>query len=71
MKRCLSLWLAVALAFCGMNAGAAETFPLSERVLSGQEMLAYVEDAVYSELADILDSEQFFVESVATSYVST
>lgn len=38
--------------------------------LDSQDLLAYVEDAVYTELVDTLDPEQFYVQEVATTYVS-
>lgn len=38
--------------------------------LDSQDLLAYVEDTVYTELVDTLDPDQFFVQEVATTYVS-
>ncbi len=38
--------------------------------LSDPELQRYVEDAVYSDLVDSLDSDDYFVENVETAYVS-
>ena len=38
--------------------------------LDDQELLCHVEDAIYTELVQKLDPEMFYVESVATTYIS-
>lgn len=38
--------------------------------LDDQELLCHVEDAIYTELVQTLDPEMFYVESVATTYIS-
>lgn len=52
-----------------------ETTVLEEEIpeynsLDDQELLCHVEDAIYTELVQTLDPEMFYVESVATTYVS-
>lgn len=52
-----------------------ETTVLKEEIpeynsLDDQELLCHVEDAIYTELVQTLDPEMFYVESVATTYVS-
>ena len=84
MKRCLSLWLAVALAFCGMSMRAFAENSLitnenseldgSEKIeftgLSDPKLLQYVEDNIYAELVSHFDSEDYIIESITTAYLS-
>lgn len=56
---------------CGLNINTLAEAPLlDEQVLSGQDMLSYVESAVYAELVETLDPEMFYVEDVSTAYLS-
>lgn len=71
MKRVLSLILIISLLLCGLNINTLAEAPLlDEQVLSGQDMLSYVESAVYAELVETLDPEMFYVEDVSTAYLS-
>lgn len=38
--------------------------------LSNQDLLRYIEDSIYSDLIDNLDSEEYFIENVSTVYIS-
>lgn len=54
---------------------ATETTVLIEEIpgynsLDDQELLCHIEDVIYTELVQTLDPEMFYVESVATTYVS-
>lgn len=71
MKRVLSLILIISLLLCGLNINTLAEAPLlDEQALSGQDMLSYVESAVYAELVETLDPEMFYVEEVSTAYLS-
>ena len=84
MKRWLSLWMVIALAFCGTNVSAAaesslvtnEIVELDESAqiefasLNDPNLLQYVEDNIYAELVAHFDSEDYIIESVTTAYLS-
>lgn len=84
MKKIIALILCLALLISGCS-GFAKTdekqsdnsdIEISDDVneefsgLEDKELLGYVENSVYTELVQTLDSEVFFVEGVETAYVS-